>query len=100
MQTIAEWLSSLGLSDCAENDVDLSVLPDPTDQHLKDIAASLGHRLKMLRGIAELAARASGQTPTRRARTAPVASESTFAGWNPCPSGTAVAVKQDVTKEN
>ena len=44
-------LSSLGLSNCAENDVDLSVLPDLIDQHLKDIAASLGHRLKMLRGI-------------------------------------------------
>jgi class 3 adenylate cyclase len=39
----------------AENDIDLSVLPHLTDQDLKDLGVSLGHRRKMLAGIAELA---------------------------------------------
>jgi class 3 adenylate cyclase len=43
----------------AENDIDLAVLPDLTDQHLKDLGVSLGHRVKMLRAIRELA----GTTP-------------------------------------
>jgi SAM domain (Sterile alpha motif) len=40
----------------AENDIDFSLLHDLTDQHLKDLGvSSLGHRLKMLRAIGELA---------------------------------------------
>ena len=35
----------------------LSVLPDLTDQHLKEIGVSLGHRLQLLRAIAELTGR-------------------------------------------
>jgi class 3 adenylate cyclase/tetratricopeptide (TPR) repeat protein len=58
MQPIAEWLASLGMSEYArrfaENNIDESVLPDLTDQHLKDLGVSLGHRLKMLRAIGEL----------------------------------------------
>jgi class 3 adenylate cyclase len=38
----------------AENRIDLSVLPDLTDQHLKDLGIALGDRLKMLRAIREL----------------------------------------------
>jgi hypothetical protein len=60
VQDIAAWLSSLGLSEYAlrfiENDIDVSVLPDLTDQHLKDLGVSLGHRLKMLRASRELSA--------------------------------------------
>jgi SAM domain (Sterile alpha motif) len=44
----------------AENDIDFSVLPELTDQQPKDLGVSLGHRLKMLRAIRELA----GATPT------------------------------------
>ena len=58
MQQIADWLGKLGLSEYAqrfaENDIDSSVLRDLTDQDLKELSVSLGHRRKMLRAIAEL----------------------------------------------
>src|SRR6478672_9407045 len=58
VQQIADWLKKLGMSEYAqsfaENDVDMAVLPDLTDQHLKDLGVSLGHRLKMLRAIRDL----------------------------------------------
>src|SRR3954463_7193005 len=56
MTAIAEWLASIGLgeySQCfAENGIDLSVVPDLTEQDLKDLGVFLGHRRKMLRAIA------------------------------------------------
>ncbi len=59
MATIVEWLASIGLSEYgdrfAEHGIDISVLPDLTDQDLKDIGVLLGHRRKMLRAISELA---------------------------------------------
>src|SRR5262249_53520137 len=58
MQQIADWLAKLGMSEDAhrfvENRIDLSVLPDLTDQHLKDLQLPLGDRLKVLRAIREL----------------------------------------------
>ena len=52
MATITEWLASLGLSEYAkrftENDIDVSVLRHLTDQDLKELGVSLGHRRKML----------------------------------------------------
>ena len=58
MREIADWLEKLGMSEYAqrfaENRIDLSVLPDLTDQHLKDLGIALGDRLKMLRAIREL----------------------------------------------
>ena len=58
MQEISDWLEKLGLgqyAQCfADNDISFSVLPDLTDQHLKEIGVSLGHRLQLLRAIAEL----------------------------------------------
>ena len=58
MQQIAEWLEKLGMSEYAErfaeNGIDFGVLPDLTDQDLKDIGVILGHRRKLLRAIAEL----------------------------------------------
>ena len=57
---IEDWLASLGMSEYAQrfadNDVDASVLRDLTDQDLKEIGVSLGHRRKMLRAIGEMAA--------------------------------------------
>jgi class 3 adenylate cyclase/predicted ATPase len=59
MQQIADWLKTLGMSEYAqrfaENDIDIAVLPHLTDQHLKDLGVSLGHRLKMLHAVAQLA---------------------------------------------
>ena len=64
MQQIADWLKQLGMSEYAErfaeNGIDISVLRDLTDQDLKELGVSLGHRRKMLRAIAELA----GAAPT------------------------------------
>ena len=60
MQQIADWLKTLGMSEYAErfieSDIDTSVLRDLTDQDLKELGVSLGHRRKMLRAIAELVA--------------------------------------------
>jgi class 3 adenylate cyclase len=59
MQDLAQWLKELGMSEYAErfaeNRIDFSVLPELTDQHLKDLGIALGDRLKMLRAIRELA---------------------------------------------
>ena len=58
MQQIADWLERLGLVQYAqrfaENDISFSVLSDLTDQDLKEIGVSLGHRRQLLRAIAEL----------------------------------------------
>jgi len=59
MQQVTEWLQSLGLSEYAdrfvENDIDISILPELTDQDLEKIGVvSLGHRRKILRAIAAL----------------------------------------------
>jgi len=55
MQQVADWLEKLGLGQYAqrfaEYDISFSVLPDLTDQHLKEIGVSLGHRLQLLRAI-------------------------------------------------
>ena len=56
MQQIADWLQKLGMSEYAqrfaENRIDFSVLPDLTDQDLKDLGIALGDGCKMLRAIA------------------------------------------------
>jgi class 3 adenylate cyclase/tetratricopeptide (TPR) repeat protein len=58
MQQISDWLEKLGMSEYAqlfaENRIDLSVLPELTDQHLNDLGLPLGDRLKMLGAIREL----------------------------------------------
>jgi class 3 adenylate cyclase len=61
---ISDWLGKLGMSEYAErfaeNRIDLSVLPDLTDQDLEKLGVVLGDRRKMLRAIRELA----GSTPS------------------------------------
>src|SRR6516225_11306704 len=68
MQRIEEWLKQLGMSEYAqcfaENRIDFSVLPDLTDQHLKDLGLPLGDRLKMLRAIRELSGAVSAPAST------------------------------------
>jgi class 3 adenylate cyclase len=59
MPQIADWLEKLGMSEYAEpfaeNDIDFEILGDLTDQDLEKIGvASLGHRRKLLRAIANL----------------------------------------------
>ena len=59
MPGIREWLGSHGLSEYAdrfaENRIDLSILPDLTDEDLKELGVLLGDRRRILRLIAELA---------------------------------------------
>ena len=59
---VGTWLSGLGLGQYEavfrESEIDADVLSELTEQHLKDLGVSLGHRLKMLRAIRELAAKA------------------------------------------
>ena len=58
MQQLADWLEKLDLGQYAqcfvENGIDLSVLPDLTDQDLEKLGVLLGHRRKLLRATAEL----------------------------------------------
>jgi len=76
MQQIADWLKELGMSDYAErfaeNRIDLSVLPDLTDQDLEKMRVLLGDRRKMLRAIRDLGNTSVAVT----APSAPVATES------------------------
>jgi class 3 adenylate cyclase len=56
---LADWLQKLGLGQyaqrLAENDINFAILPDLTDQDLKELGvASLGHRRQLLRAITEL----------------------------------------------
>jgi hypothetical protein len=55
---IAEWLHGIGLQQYGQtfrdNAIEVSLLPDLTDQHLKQLGLPLGHRLKLLRAIATL----------------------------------------------
>jgi class 3 adenylate cyclase/tetratricopeptide (TPR) repeat protein len=58
MEDVATWLKTLGLeryAACfAENDINLAILSDLSDQDLKEIGvSSLGHRRQLLRAIAE-----------------------------------------------
>ena len=52
---IREWLEGLGLDQYAElfaqNDIDADVLPHLTEQDLKDLGLSIGHRRKLIAAI-------------------------------------------------
>ena len=52
---VREWLEGMGLGHYAElfaeNDIDLDVLPHLTEQDLKDLGMSIGHRRKLLAAI-------------------------------------------------
>jgi class 3 adenylate cyclase len=79
MQDLAQWLDKLGMSEYAqrfaENDIDIDVLGELTDQDFDRLGVSLGHRRRMLRAIRELCA-SQIATATERQATAPTASES------------------------
>jgi hypothetical protein len=76
MQQIADWLQKLGFGQYAErfadNDINFAILPDLTDQDLKELGvASLGHRRQLLRAIADTREpNTSGRTSAHHAATA------------------------------
>ena len=88
MQQIAEWLEKLGMSEYAqrfaENDINFSILSDLTDQDLKEIGVSLGHRRQLLRAIVE---------PTGREKDAPKAAVATAPSAAPHLVGVAERVR-------
>jgi class 3 adenylate cyclase len=55
---VAAWLRDLGLEQYAgtfrDNAIDGDVLPELTEEHLRELGLPLGHRLKLLRAIAVL----------------------------------------------
>ncbi|HEX9569320.1 MAG TPA: adenylate/guanylate cyclase domain-containing protein [Rhodospirillales bacterium] len=57
---IVRWLESLGLGRYAEtfsrNDIDLEVVAELSDDDLKDLGLTLGHRRKLLKAVAALPA--------------------------------------------
>jgi hypothetical protein len=65
---VANWLRSLGLGKYEavfrENEIDETVLPSLTEEHLKQLGVTaLGHRVKLLDAIAALRNDASGRAP-------------------------------------
>jgi SAM domain (Sterile alpha motif) len=75
VRRIEEWLGDLGLGEYAsrfaENDIDMSIVCDLSDQDLEKIGvASLGHRRKLLRAISELNASRAEKPRVRRRRPA------------------------------
>jgi hypothetical protein len=64
---IAAWLRQLGLERYEqafrENDIASAVLPELTDQDLKDLGVSLGHRRLLLKAIRALADDQAGHSP-------------------------------------
>jgi class 3 adenylate cyclase/predicted ATPase len=77
MQQVADWLEKLGLGQYAqrfaENDISFSILPDLTDQDLKEIGVSLGHRRELLRAIANLGNSVDAASPAPSRPAPPIA---------------------------
>jgi hypothetical protein len=71
MQQVADWLEKLGLGQYAqrfaENDISFAVLPDLTDQDLKEIGVSLGHRRYSRCSSRVRTQRGNGRSPERGA---------------------------------
>ena len=82
MQQIVDWLQRLGLGQYAErfaeNDINFAILPDLTDQDLKELGvASLGHRRQLLRAITELKDNETGTSKPSGDDIAPIAPHDT-----------------------
>jgi class 3 adenylate cyclase len=76
MEQMADWLKKLGMAEYTdrfvENRIDISVLPELTDEHLKNLGIALGDRLKMLRAIRDLSnASVAATAPSTHAATEP-----------------------------
>ena len=68
MNDIGQWLEQHGLGQYAEafanNDIDFRALPTLTEEDLKELGLSLGHRRILQQAIAEFAERESTETET------------------------------------
>ena len=58
-EDLRRWLRTIGLEELADtlaaNDIDLGLLPELSDEDLKELGLSLGHRRRLLRAIGEMA---------------------------------------------
>jgi class 3 adenylate cyclase/tetratricopeptide (TPR) repeat protein len=72
MAEVEAWLKAQGLGRYAqrfaENDIDLDVLPELSEEELRQLGVSLGHRKKLLRAIEDL--RGRRRPPARASRKA------------------------------
>ena len=73
MDDLAQWLERLGLAQYtrlfAENDIDLDVLPHLTDDELRELGVTLGHRAKLRAALGgQSEAHPSAKPATPRAR--------------------------------
>jgi class 3 adenylate cyclase len=70
---LANWLRSLGLerfeAAFRENEIDESVLPHLTEEHLRELGLPLGARIKLVAAIAAISKEAEFQSPPRTAAT-------------------------------
>src|SRR5215831_18114122 len=78
LMDVVIWLRSLGLGKYEavfrENEIDETVLPSLTDEHLKELGVTaLGHRVKLLDAIAALRSDTSAQGTSNDLKTAPAA---------------------------
>jgi class 3 adenylate cyclase/energy-coupling factor transporter ATP-binding protein EcfA2 len=80
MQQVVDWLNQLGLPEYvqrfADDDVDFSVLHHLTDQDLKELGVSLGHRRRMLASIAQFVSEGPTTPGSGAVRPKPKAEES------------------------
>ena len=67
MDDVAAWLATIGLGQYAErfraSDITVAVLPELTDDDLRELDLSLGHRRLLLRAIKDLAGSPAAATP-------------------------------------
>src|SRR3954454_24232291 len=65
---VGTWLRNLGLGQYEaafrEAGLEADILPELTEQHFKELGVSLGHRLRLLRAIRELAGSAPAKSAT------------------------------------
>lgn len=77
MSDISSWLQGLGLERYCEvfasNDIDVTIVPELTEQDLEELGLSLGHRRKFLAAASQL--RQSAAIPVGRVAPAPAAKE-------------------------
>ena len=80
MQQVVDWLNQLGMLEYAqrfaEDDVDFSVLHHLTEQDLRELGVSLGHRRRMLASIAQLVSEGPTMPGSAAIRPKPNAEES------------------------
>jgi class 3 adenylate cyclase len=79
MAELAAWLEALGLGAYtrrfADSDIGLDDLPGLTDEHLRELGVSVGHRIRLRRALAALDAGAGGAGPSSAQSTRAAASE-------------------------